>query len=67
MVVHKLTMLEDYVRYLEHSPTEIDLLFKDILISVTRFFRAGEAFYALDETITKIIETKKPGADLAGW
>jgi two-component system CheB/CheR fusion protein len=67
MVVHKLTRLEDYVRYLERSPTEIDLLFKDILISVTRFFRDPDTFQVLGETITKLVETKKPGDSIRIW
>ena len=40
MAVHKPTQLDEYVRYLEHSGTELHLLFKDIFISVTSFFFA---------------------------
>ena len=47
MVVNKLVELDDYVRYLKHSPREQELLFKDILISVTSFFRDADAFKAL--------------------
>ncbi len=37
----------DYVRYLRENPAELDLLFKELLISVTRFFRDREAWEAL--------------------
>lgn len=61
MAVNKLDKLEDYVRYLSHSVNELDLLYKDILISVTGFFRDIDAFKALDLVIPKIIESKKNG------
>jgi two-component system CheB/CheR fusion protein len=67
MAVQKLDTLKDYVNYLEHSPAEIDLLYKDILISVTSFFRDREAFKALEKVIPKIIENKKDKKSIRIW
>src|SRR5262249_28622226 len=39
MVLHKLTKLEQYIRYLRENPGEVQALYDDILIHVTRFFR----------------------------
>jgi len=47
MVVHKLDRMEDYVRYVHSNPSEIALLYKDMLINVTSFFRNATVFDAL--------------------
>jgi two-component system CheB/CheR fusion protein len=51
MVLHKMESLKEYVRFLEKHPAELDLLFQDILINVTSFFRNPEAFEALKEKV----------------
>lgn len=50
MLLHKLERLEDYVRYLQEHPVELDHLFQDFLINVTGFFRDPEVFDALAAT-----------------
>jgi two-component system CheB/CheR fusion protein len=47
MALHKITSIAGYVRYLEETSSEILLLYQDILIHVTRFFREPESFEAL--------------------
>jgi two-component system CheB/CheR fusion protein len=47
MLVHKLDRLDDYVRLLQTTPAELDILFKDLLIQVTGFFRDPETFATL--------------------
>ncbi|MGB7566608.1 MAG: chemotaxis protein CheB [Chitinivibrionales bacterium] len=47
MALHQMERIADYVRYLDRNPDEIDSLFKELLINVTRFFRDPEAFAAL--------------------
>jgi two-component system, chemotaxis family, CheB/CheR fusion protein len=47
LVLHRLTDLDDYVRLLENTPDEVQALYRDILIHVTRFFREPESFAAL--------------------
>ncbi len=36
--------IEEYLDLLEAHPDELDLLYRDLLVEVTRFFRDGEAF-----------------------
>jgi two-component system CheB/CheR fusion protein len=67
MAVHKLDRLEEYILYLEHSNHELDLLYKDILISVTGFFRDAEAFKALEMVISNIIEAKEGNDTIRIW
>ncbi|MBK6998909.1 MAG: PAS domain-containing protein [Rhodoferax sp.] len=43
----------DYVRFLRNNPAETQLLFRELLINVTRFFRDPEAFVVLKETILR--------------
>ncbi len=67
MAVHKFTDIEDYIRYLEKAPEELALLVKDILISVTSFFRDSEAFKALGEVLPKLIKRKEDGDAIRIW
>jgi two-component system CheB/CheR fusion protein len=67
MAVHKLTDLQEYTLYLERSPAEVELLFKDILISVTSFFRDPDAFRGLRKVLRKIIDNKKVSEDIRIW
>jgi two-component system, chemotaxis family, CheB/CheR fusion protein len=50
MLVNKIEEMGDYVRYLQQSRTEVQLLFKELLIGVTNFFRDPEAFETLKDT-----------------
>lgn len=50
MNLHQIKGPVQYVRYLQENPHEIDILFKELLISVTNFFRDPEAFEALGKT-----------------
>ena len=47
MNVHQIEKLTDYVRYLSENPSEIDILFKELLIGVTSFFRDPQAYESL--------------------
>lgn len=68
MAVHQLTTLEGYVRYLQENAQEIDLLFKELLIGVTNFFRDPLAYEALMEKgLSKMLEEKKKGDSLRVW
>ncbi len=57
-----------YVERLQQQEEEIDLLFKDLLIGVTQFFRDPEVFRILaTDIVPKIIQMKKPGEPLRIW
>ncbi|HTO84778.1 MAG TPA: chemotaxis protein CheB [Methylomirabilota bacterium] len=51
---------EQYLKRLRTEPREIDLLFQDLLINVTNFFRDPEAFEALDtHVISHLMQSGK--------
>ncbi len=60
MSVHQIGKIADYVRYLQDNPHEVQLLFKELLIGVTNFFREPEAFEALRETVVCPMIADKP-------
>ena len=47
MILHKLAAIEDYARFLQQNPGEVEALYQDILINVTSFFRNPATFAAL--------------------
>src|SRR6185503_13851337 len=61
MQVLQLSRLDDYVKRLQQDGNEATLLFRDLLIGVTNFFRDREAFAALEKFIPRLFEGK--GAD----
>jgi two-component system, chemotaxis family, CheB/CheR fusion protein len=68
MTVHQLHTLPHYVRYMQENPQEIDLLFRELLIGVTRFFRDPPAFEALKEkALPRMLDRKAPGGPLRIW
>jgi two-component system CheB/CheR fusion protein len=68
MALHQIEKITDYFHYLERNTNEIDLLFKELLINVTRFFRDPEAFDALEkEAFPIIFERKEQDQPLRVW
>jgi two-component system CheB/CheR fusion protein len=68
MAVHQLENIGDYVRYLQGNAGEVKMLFKDLLITVTNFFRDAKAFEALGEkVIMPMVDEKAPGAIIRVW
>lgn len=59
MAVTQIQQLNDYVRYLEGYPTEINNLYKDLLIGVTSFFRDPDAFNALYKQLPNLMKKAK--------
>jgi two-component system CheB/CheR fusion protein len=47
MKQHKIETLQEYLQFVQQAPEELDSLFAELLIGVTRFFRDAEAFKAL--------------------
>ena len=61
MVLHHLLKLKDYLRYINRNPTEIDALYRDLLIHVTEFFREEGAFDSLrDKVLPSLLQDRKP-------
>ena len=68
MGVHQLQPLSRYVRYLQENPQEMDLLFRELLIGVTGFFRDPDAFETLrTKAFPRLLENKPPGSSLRVW
>ncbi|MEM6414369.1 MAG: chemotaxis protein CheB [Pseudomonadota bacterium] len=54
--------LDRYIQILRENPDEAQALFKDLLISVTSFFRDEKEFKAIAHQIKKIAEDRKDGS-----
>ena len=68
MALNTLEQLDDYVRLVQEQPNELKLLYRDLLINVTSFFRDSEAFDALRNVVfPPLIEAKKPGDAIRIW
>jgi two-component system CheB/CheR fusion protein len=68
MAVHRIEKIDDYVRYLQQTPAEVEALFRDLLIGVTSFFRDPDAFAVLQELVIPQLFARKPhGAPLRVW
>ena len=68
MAVHQVETMDGYVKLLQQSPTEVEALFRDLLIGVTNFFRDPEVFKALEEqVIPKLFANKQPDAVIRIW
>ncbi|KII18144.1 chemotaxis protein CheB [Phaeobacter sp. S60] len=53
---------EEYTQFCRNNPHAVDALFKDLLISVTRFFRDREEFELLKGLLPQLIKERGPGA-----
>jgi two-component system CheB/CheR fusion protein len=68
MTLHKISRLDDYVRLVQRNRGELAALYKDVLITVTSFFRDPEVFEALrKEVFPPLFEHKVPGQPLRVW
>lgn len=66
--VHQIDKLEDYVRFLQENPKEVELLFKELLIGVTSFFRDTAVWENLRNAILPdLINTLPDGYVLRAW
>lgn len=68
MAVHQICSIADYVRYLQQNNLEVEMLFKDMLITVTNFFRDPKAFKVLEEkVIPGLLENRLPDSAIRVW
>ena len=60
--------IADYLAFLREHPDEVKQLARDLLISVTSFFRDPEAFSTLEtEVIAPLVQAKEADAPLRVW
>jgi two-component system CheB/CheR fusion protein len=68
MGLHQLDSIADYVRFLQESPQETQLLFKELLIGVTNFFRDPAAWESLrKKVIPAMLAAHSAGGVLRAW
>jgi two-component system CheB/CheR fusion protein len=68
MALQQVDGLEAYLSYLQRTPAEVESLFHELLINVTRFFRDPEVFAVVEETVVpKLLEGREPGSAVRIW
>lgn len=68
MGLHQIDAIARYVRYLRENPQELDLLFKELLIGVTNFFRDPEVWDSLRTVAIPTLLAEYPlGKALRAW
>lgn len=68
MRLHQISKLAHYVRFLRENPNEATLLFKELLIGVTAFFRDGAVWDELrDRVLPELLKRHPAGRPLRAW
>ena len=68
MGLHQITRIASYVRFLQENPQETELLFKELLIGVTSFFRDPAAWEQLKNVvIPAMLDAYPKGGSLRAW
>jgi len=64
---HQLHDYIDYINYLRENPNELLLLFNELLIGVTKFFRDQDAFEVLKNKLYPLLAAKKEDDPIRVW
>ncbi len=68
MLLHQLDSLEDYAKYLRQHTAEVTLLYNDLLINVTSFFRDPETSdYLQQHVLPRLLQQKDSGDPFRIW
>jgi two-component system CheB/CheR fusion protein len=68
LVLHRLASIGDYVRLLRESTAEAELLFQELLIGVTNFFREPAVWEKIKEEVLPALLSMRPnGGVLRVW
>jgi two-component system CheB/CheR fusion protein len=67
MNAHQIREFTHYVRYLQENPQEVEMLFRELLIGVTKFFRDREAFEHLKEFLGPLLKRKPVDSTIRVW
>lgn len=66
--LHQLGKIADYVRFLQQNPQEVELLFHELLIGVTTFFRDPDAWEQLKaEALPALLAGRTSSRPLRAW
>ena len=64
---HQIREFTHYVRFLQENPAEVEALFKELLIGVTKFFRDQEAYEALRAYLLPQLRQKPANSVFRVW
>lgn len=68
MGLHRITNIDDYARYLQDNPPEVEILAKEMLIGVTQFFRDPDMWQRLQKNVLPgLIQSKPEDSVLRVW
>ncbi len=68
MAIHEIATLAEYADFLQRNPSELDLLFKEVLIGVTSFFRDPQVWQHLaDTTLPELLVRQPRQSHLRAW
>jgi len=68
MGIHQIDKMTTYVRFLQENPQELELLYKELLIGVTNFFRDPEVWEQLkSEAIAELLANNNVNQSLRAW
>src|ERR1017187_8708761 len=67
MNISQLDNLPNYIRLLQENPAEIKILFKELLIGVTNFFRDPESFEKLKKLLLDLVKSKPDNGEIRIW
>jgi two-component system CheB/CheR fusion protein len=68
MGIHQINKIADYVHFLQENPKELSILFKELLIGVTSFFRDPKVWEHLKEKALPAMLANLPhGHELRAW
>ncbi len=68
MVINQIEQLDNYIRYLQQNPLEVDTLFRELLIGVTSFYRNPEAFEVLEkQVLVPLLANLDPSRPFRVW
>ncbi len=66
--IHQIDKIQTYVRFLQDNPKEIEILFKELLIGVTSFFRDTAVWETLKENVLPDLISELPnGYVMRAW
>ncbi len=67
MIVKRARTMSEYTRVLEQQPEEVRELYRDLLISVTNFFRDPDVFNELTQLLKPILLDRDAGEPFRVW
>ncbi|PKO31823.1 MAG: chemotaxis protein CheB [Betaproteobacteria bacterium HGW-Betaproteobacteria-7] len=68
MAIHQIDRIGDYVRHLRGNPQEVDLLFRELLIGVTSFFRDPATWdYLQQQVFPELLAAHPEGNAMRAW